>query len=449
MRRFVLLVVSAALGVGGAYVYQHYRQPAKDVTTPPPGTAGALSTAAVEPAAPPGPILGEEPESTPEVDRPVEVPEPLPESRAVPAVVATPPAKEPAPRPTEKNEPPPPIVSAPTPRSAAADVEVGERIQLAKAAFDAGDSVRGVKLLRDIFRAAKDRSDVDILPQARQLLEVEERGAQDRPAQAVSGEIDPDRLDLYKYLAARDRDPAYRFKACYALGSYQARQVEPEPVRAAWENLTAAYLAASTPAQRKQVMAVLGPFLTKHLFSKRFSPLIISHTVKAGESLHLIAKARKSTEEAIQHLNRITGDVIHPGQRLILLEGKVKIFIKKSEFRLWALIGDRLFLEAPVGLGRDNSTPAATFVVQIRQKDPVWYRRGEPPLPPGDPRNILGSRWLGFKETADFTGFGLHGTLDPASIGKEESSGCIRMHNRDIEVLWDFTPLGTEVEVVE
>ena len=77
----------------------------------------------------------------------------------------------------------------------------------------------------------------------------------------------------------------------------------------------------------------------------------------------------------------------------------------------------------------------------------AWWRPGEQPIPAGDPRNILGARWLGFRETQDLAGFGIHGTEDPSSLGKESSAGCIRLRNEDIEVLFDFAPYGTEVVV--
>jgi lipoprotein-anchoring transpeptidase ErfK/SrfK len=42
---------------------------------------------------------------------------------------------------------------------------------------------------------------------------------------------------------------------------------------------------------------------------------------------------------------------------------------------------------------------------------------------------------------------GLHGTNDPASIGKRMSHGCIRMLNRDIERLAKILPLGTPITI--
>ena len=318
--------------------------------------------------------------------------------------------------------------------------------QLARAAFESGDAARGVKILRQVFRAAQDGAARGLAGEeavlaARKLLEIE------LPAGTSIDEAE--RLDLHRCLAERDRDPLWRYRSCLVVGQAETKDPSPEVQRAAWTRLTHAYLAAPGPVERRQVMGVLDPFLKKNVFSKRYSPLVATHTVKQGESLNRIARARGTTEEAIQRLNQLKDEVIHPGQRLIILEGKARIHVKKSDFRLWLMAGDRLLLEAPVGLGRDNSTPASVFTVRVRQKDPIWYRRGEPPIPSGDPRNILGSRWLGFKDTDELSGFGIHGTADPSSIGKEESSGCIRMHNQELEVLWDFTPLGTEVEVLE
>ena len=106
-----------------------------------------------------------------------------------------------------------------------------------------------------------------------------------------------------------------------------------------------------------------------------------------------------------------------------------------------------LLLERRVGLGRDNGTPVGVFSVAVRQKDPSWFRPGEPPIPAGDPRNVLGSRWLGFKATEELSGYGIHGTDDAGSIGSESSAGCVRLRNEDIETLYRMVPVGTPVYI--
>ena len=64
---------------------------------------------------------------------------------------------------------------------------------------------------------------------------------------------------------------------------------------------------------------------------------------------------------------------------------------------------------------------------------------------PGDPKNILGSRWMGLTAKS----YGIHGTTDDASIGSQCTQGCVRMHNKDAEELYDIVPAGAEVTIVD
>lgn len=66
----------------------------------------------------------------------------------------------------------------------------------------------------------------------------------------------------------------------------------------------------------------------------------------------------------------------------------------------------------------------------------------------GEPGHRIGSRWLGFNtKDGGRTGFGIHGTDEPSSIGRKESRGCFRMGREDVEVLFDLIPEGTPVSV--
>ena len=66
----------------------------------------------------------------------------------------------------------------------------------------------------------------------------------------------------------------------------------------------------------------------------------------------------------------------------------------------------------------------------------------------GGPRNPLGARalylWQGNKDTL----FRIHGTVEPWTIGKSVSSGCIRMINQDVIDLYQRTPVGAKVVVL-
>ena len=45
--------------------------------------------------------------------------------------------------------------------------------------------------------------------------------------------------------------------------------------------------------------------------------------------------------------------------------------------------------------------------------------------------------------------FGIHGTLDPYSLGWSSSHGCIRMDNNDVAELYKIIPIGTRVTIVD
>ena len=70
-----------------------------------------------------------------------------------------------------------------------------------------------------------------------------------------------------------------------------------------------------------------------------------------------------------------------------------------------------------------------------------------------DPKNPIGERWIGLQgttpDTAKFTGYGIHGTWDNSSIGKQATAGCIRLVNDDVAELFTMLPLGTPVTIRE
>lgn len=45
--------------------------------------------------------------------------------------------------------------------------------------------------------------------------------------------------------------------------------------------------------------------------------------------------------------------------------------------------------------------------------------------------------------------FGIHGTLEPYSVGWASSHGCIRMNNNDVAELYKVVPVGTKVVIVD
>ena len=96
-----------------------------------------------------------------------------------------------------------------------------------------------------------------------------------------------------------------------------------------------------------------------------------------------------------------------------------------------------------VGLGVDGSTPTGTWRVTTKLKNPTYYHpRGGDIIAADDPNNPLGERWIGLEGTSGQAvgqeRYGIHGTIEPESIGQSVSLGCIRLHNQDVEALYTF-----------
>ena len=59
-----------------------------------------------------------------------------------------------------------------------------------------------------------------------------------------------------------------------------------------------------------------------------------------------------------------------------------------------------------------------------------------------DPENPLAERWIGLEGVAGEAlrqqRYGIHGTIEPETIGQNSSMGCIRMFNEDVEALYTY-----------
>lgn len=179
-----------------------------------------------------------------------------------------------------------------------------------------------------------------------------------------------------------------------------------------------------------------------------FSPAIDSmskiYEVQQGDTLGKIAKVFGETVELLKVSNDLDGDLIKQGMRLKVVTAKFSVVVDKSQNVLFLKQDEEILKTYRVSTGENNSTPAGTFKIVNKLVDPVWYSAGAV-VPPGSPENILGSRWLGISKP----GYGIHGTTDPTSIGKQVTAGCVRMLNLDAEELYTILPEGTEVTIVD
>jgi lipoprotein-anchoring transpeptidase ErfK/SrfK len=106
--------------------------------------------------------------------------------------------------------------------------------------------------------------------------------------------------------------------------------------------------------------------------------------------------------------------------------------------------------EAKVNMKRD--WPEWVPPREMVERDPeiraqlVTTSRGQGVL--GGAKNPLGARAMYLFSKSGDTGYRIHGTTEPETIGTEVSSGCVRLVNQDVIHLYHRTPEGAKVVVL-
>ena len=123
------------------------------------------------------------------------------------------------------------------------------------------------------------------------------------------------------------------------------------------------------------------------------------------------------------------------------------IVVKTGERSLYFVLDAQRALRFPVGVGRKGKAWTGAARVEGKFVRPAWQAPpelgGGPVIPGGAINNPMGEAALTLRGGE----YAIHGTNRPESIGGFVSSGCIRMHNRDIVELYRLVAVGTPVIV--
>ena len=211
--------------------------------------------------------------------------------------------------------------------------------------------------------------------------------------------------------------------------------------QAAREKLQALLDSKPDAATQAQAEELLGTIDIGLVLSPRQMPEKTDYAIQPGDTLGKVAQKFGTSIELLMKGNNLTRSLVRVNDRLRVFSGKFTIRVDKSDNTLTLLLNDKFFKRYRVGTGQYNRTPVGTFAVTDKIAQPTWWRADGKAIPYGDPENLLGTHWLAI----NVPGYGIHGTWDPSTIGKQSSAGCVRLVNSDIEELFTLVPVGTTV----
>ena len=116
---------------------------------------------------------------------------------------------------------------------------------------------------------------------------------------------------------------------------------------------------------------------------------------------------------------------------------------------IYLILGNNRAIRYAIGVGRDCFQWQGLSKVSHKTVWPEWTPSREallrqpdwPHSMPGGPGNPLGARAIYLHNT----GYGIHGTNKPETIGNVVSSGCFHLENSDIIDLYHRVPIGARV----
>ena len=136
------------------------------------------------------------------------------------------------------------------------------------------------------------------------------------------------------------------------------------------------------------------------------------------------------------------------------------VIVDTNKKYLYLVRGNNRAIRYGIGVGRQGFGWGGTVRVAHKAKWPSWTppkemierewreNRRRVGYMKGGPKNPLGARALYLYKGRGDTGYRIHGTNEPWSIGLNMSSGCIRLLNKDVEDLYARVRVGAKVVVI-
>lgn len=183
---------------------------------------------------------------------------------------------------------------------------------------------------------------------------------------------------------------------------------------------------------------------SEKIFFQSQPHFIEPYVVQPNDQLRVIASKYNLSWEYLARLNNTEPRRIRSGQKLKVVKGPFAAAIDLADFTLTIHLQGYFVKAYQVGIGQNGSSPLGKFSVLNKVENPQYTGPDGKVISADDPTNPLGERWIDLGDS-----YGIHGTVDPDSIGKAASRGCIRMRDKDVIEVYNFLIKGSEVVIRE
>lgn len=139
-----------------------------------------------------------------------------------------------------------------------------------------------------------------------------------------------------------------------------------------------------------------------------------------------------------------------PGSVIILSSRHFLYFIARKglAIRYGVAVGKaELQFRGKAQVGKKAEWPRWKPTPEMVERNPAAYAKYAENGMDGGPGNPLGARAIYLHQNGNDTAVRIHGTVEPNTIGRSVSNGCIRMINEHVIDLYDRIALGAEVSV--
>ncbi len=196
-----------------------------------------------------------------------------------------------------------------------------------------------------------------------------------------------------------------------------------------------------TPEEDAQLTDLLDQVAGTVVYSRQHI-LESPYTVQPGDTLPQIAERFAVPWELLAKINGITQpDQLSPGMQLKVVRGPFEAVIRLQRRELVLMVQGRYAGRFSIGLGRDAKGCEGVYQVREKTLNPRYYG-DQGVIEANDPRNPLGSKWLGLEGR-----LGIHAARDPRLFQDPEPPGAIFLSPRDMDDVFDILDVGSRVVI--